>query len=71
MHSAARMRSHPILAHPAAATPQAFSDDDLKEKTGLTAAQLLLPANKAVLTQVGVALALECSVSRLTQSSPA
>lgn len=44
-----------IIARPAA-TPQAFSDDEIKKKTGLTAAQLLLPANKQALTQVGVCL---------------
>lgn len=32
---------------------KAFQDDDLFKKTGLTAAQLLLPANKAKLVQVG------------------
>jgi len=35
-----------------APTNKAFQDDDLFKKTGLTAAQLLLPANKAKLVQL-------------------
>lgn len=35
-----------------APTNEAFSDDDVREKTGLTAAQLLEPANRQALVQV-------------------
>lgn len=33
---------------------EAFSDDDIREETGLTAQQLLQPENKQALTQVGL-----------------
>lgn len=35
-----------------APTNEAFNNDDIREQTGLTAAQLLEPANKVALTQV-------------------
>jgi hypothetical protein len=35
-----------------APTNKAFADSDVVKRTGLTAAQLLLPANKKALTQV-------------------
>lgn len=36
-----------------APTNDAFNDDDVREATGLTAAQLLEPANRQALAQVG------------------
>jgi hypothetical protein len=36
-----------------APTNDAFNDDDVREATGLTAAQLLKPANRQALAQVG------------------
>jgi hypothetical protein len=36
-----------------APTNEAFSDDDIRDETGLTAQQLLQPENRQALTQVG------------------
>lgn len=49
-----------------APTNEAFADDDIKEITGLTAAQLLEPANKQALTNISAMHALvACALAGL------